>query len=126
MENIITGVQIALTIFAAAAGFLRFLTPYAKFVKIPFQEWGVEFKPWQIKLIGLLEIAAAVGLVLSLFMPSMTMLTGLAAVGVALVMAGAMAIHFRRLEYLNMGGNFVWLGLALFLAYSKLLVVTAV
>jgi hypothetical protein len=120
METFITGVQIALTIFAAAAGLLRFLTPYDKFVKIPFQEWGLEFKAWQIKLIGLFEIAAAVGIALSFFIPSMTMLTVLAALGVALVMAGAMAIHFRRFEYLNMAGNFAWLGLALFLAYSKL------
>jgi hypothetical protein len=123
MDTFTTGVQIALTFFAAAAGLLRFLTPYDKFVKIPFQEWGLEFKAWQIKLIGLFEIAAAVGIVLSLFMSSMTMLTALAALGVALVMAGAMATHFRRLEYLNMAGNFVWLSLALFLAYSKLPIV---
>jgi hypothetical protein len=48
------------------------------------------------------------------------MLAPLAAVGLALVMAGAMATHLRRSEYLNMVGNLMWLGLALFVAYGRL------
>jgi hypothetical protein len=63
---------------------------------------------------------AAVGMIASLFLPSLTMLTPLAAVGLALVMAGAMATHLRRAEYWIMVGNLVYLGLALFVAYGKL------
>jgi hypothetical protein len=55
-----------------------------------------------------------------LFLPSLTMLTPLVAVATALVMAGAMATHLRRSEYLNMVGNLMWLGLALLVAYGKL------
>ena len=79
-----------------------------------------DFKPEHIRLISVLEVCAAVGLIVPLFLPSLTMLTPLAAVGLALVMAGAMATHLRRAEYWNMAGNLLWLGLALFVAYSRL------
>ena len=83
--------------------------------------WLNDFKPEQIRLISILEVCAAVGLLVPLFLPSLMMLTTLAAVGLALVMAGAMATHLRREEYLNMVGNLLWLGLALFVAYSRLI-----
>lgn len=120
MDTAITVIQVLLTIFAGAAGLLRLATPYAKFTKLPAQGWSNDFKPWHIKLIGFLEVCAAVGIIIPLFLPSMTMLIPLAAVGLALVMAGAMATHLRRAEYPNTVGNLVWLGLALFVAYGKL------
>ena len=120
MNNEITVIQVLLTIFAGAAGLLRLATPYTIFTKLPAQGWSNDFKPWHIKLIGVLEVCAAVGIIVPLFLLSLTMLTPLAAVGLALVMAGAMATHLRREEYVNVVGNLVWLGLALFLAYGKL------
>jgi hypothetical protein len=120
MNNTVTAIQVLITVFAAAAGLLRLATPYATFVKLPFQSWATEFTPKQVKLIGILEVSAAVGIILPLLLQSMTMLTTVAAVGLALVMAGAMATHLRRAEYVNMAGNFVWLGLALFVAYGTL------
>jgi hypothetical protein len=116
----VTIIQVLLTIFAGAAGLLRLVVPYANFTKLPAQSWANDFKPWQVKLIGVLEVGAALGLIVPLFLHSLAMLTPLAAVGVALVMAGAMATHLRRSEYPNVVGNLVWLGLALFLAYDRL------
>ncbi len=124
MSNEITVLQVLLAIFAGAAGLLRLATPYARFTKLPAQGWSYDFKPWHIKLIGALELGAAVGLIIPLFLPSLTLLMPLAAVGVALVMAGAMATHLRRAEYPNMIGNLVWLGLALFVAYDKMIGLT--
>jgi hypothetical protein len=120
MENTITAVQVLLTVFAGAAGMLRLATPYAKFIRLPAQSWALDFKPWHIKLIGVLEVSAAVGIIVPLLLGSLEMLTPLAAVGVALIMAGAMATHLRRSEYINAVGNLVWLALALFLAYHTL------
>jgi hypothetical protein len=48
------------------------------------------------------------------------MLTPLAAVGMALILSGAMVTHLRREEYPNVVGNLMWLGLALFVAYGRL------
>lgn len=120
MDTTISVIQVLLTIFAGAAGLLRFATPYARFTKLPAQGWALEFVPWHVKLIGAVEIAIALGIIAPLFLPSLAIFTAPAAVGLALVMAGAMATHLRRKEYPNAIGNLVWLGLALFFAYSKL------
>lgn len=120
MDTGITVIQVLLILFGAGAGLLRLSVPYAKFTKLPAQGWANDFKPWHVKLIGLLEVCAAVGMIVPLFLPTLTLLTPLAAVGLALIMAGAMATHLRRAEYPNMVGNLIWLGLALFFAYSKL------
>ena len=120
MNTTITVIQVLLTIFAGAAGLLRLATPYATFTQLPAQDWSNDFKPWHIKLIGVLEVCAAFGIIVPLFLLSLTMLTPLPAVGIALYMAGAMATHLRRAEYPHMVGNLIPLGLALFVAYGKL------
>ena len=122
MNTVITVIQVVLALIFTGGGVLKLALPYARFTKVPFQEWANEFKPQHIRLIGGFEASAAVGMILSLFVQSLTMLTPFVAVGMALVMAGAMATHLRRSEYLNMVGNVTWLGLALFLAYSRLVV----
>ncbi|MEO8609074.1 MAG: DoxX family protein [Chloroflexota bacterium] len=120
MDTAITIVQILLTLLFTSGGLLKLALPYARFVKLPAQSWANDFKPGQVRLIGVFELAAALGMIVPLVSPSLAILTPLAAVGGALVMAGAMATHLRRAEYPNMVGNLVWLGLALFVAYSGL------
>ena len=119
MDTIITVVQVLLSLFAGG-GLLKLATPYAKYVKLPAQGWENDFKPEHIRLIGILEVCAGVGMIVPLLLGSLTILAPLAAVGIALVMAGAMATHLRRMEYLIMVGNLIWLGLALFFSYGKL------
>ena len=99
---------------------LKLTLPYATYTRFPSVAWSKDFKPEHIKLIGVLEVSGGVGLIVPLFLPSLTLLTPLAAVGVALYMSGAMATHLRRLEYLHMVGNLVFLGPALFVAYGRL------
>jgi hypothetical protein len=121
MNIAITVIQVFLVVGFTLGGLAQLIVPYARYTQLPFQGWANDFKPWHIKLIGFLKVCAAVGMIASLFLPSLTMLTPLAAVGLALVMAGAMATHLRRLEYWIMVGNLVYLGLALFVAYGKLI-----
>ncbi len=120
MDTANTAFQVLLTLFFSVSGLLKLTQPYAKFIKLPFQAWASDFKPGHIKLIGVLEVSAALGMIVPLFLHSLTMLTSLAAVGIALIMAGAMVTHLRRAEYWNMVGNLMWLGLALLVAYGKL------
>lgn len=120
MDTLITVVQVLLIFLFTSGGLLKLTRPYAKFVKMPAQSWANDFSPEQVRLIGMFEVGAAVGVLVPLLLHSLGMLTPLAAVGMALVMAGAMATHLRRQEYPNVIGNFVWLGLALFVAYGKL------
>jgi uncharacterized membrane protein YphA (DoxX/SURF4 family) len=121
MGTVITVIQVVLALGFAAGGLLRLTLPYAKYTQLPGQGWANDFKPEHIRLIGVLEVSGGVGLIVPLFLHSLTMLTPLAAVGIALVMSGAMATHLRRSEYWNMVGNLmVFLGPALFVAYGKL------
>ena len=121
METVITVVQVVLALGFAAGGLLRLTLPYAKYTQLPGQGWANDFKPEHIRLIGVLEVSGGVGLIIPLFLHSLTMLTPLAAVGIALVMSGAMATHLRRSEYWNMVGNLIFfVGPALFVAYGKL------
>jgi uncharacterized membrane protein YphA (DoxX/SURF4 family) len=120
MDTAITVIQVVLAFIFTGGGSTKLILPYARFAKFPFQAWANDFKPEHIRLIGVFEASAAIGMIASLLVPSLTLLTPLVAVGMALVMAGAMATHLRRSEYLNMAGNVTWLGLALFIAYSKL------
>lgn len=120
MDTVLTVIQVALALVFTGGAVTKLTLPYARFTTFPFQEWANDFRPRHIRLIGVLEALAAVGMILPLFLPSLTMLAPLAAVGIALVMAGAMATHLRRSEYLNMVGNAMWLGLALLVAYGRL------
>ena len=120
METVTTVIQVFLALGFAVSGLIKLILPYAKFAKLPGAAWVSDFKPEHIRLIGVLEVCAAVGIIVPLFLHSLTMLTPLAAVGLALVMAGAMATHLRRVEYWPMVVNLIYLGLALFVAYGRL------
>jgi hypothetical protein len=102
-------------------GVLKLTMSYDKYSNTPGVAWSKEFKPEHLHLIGVLELGGGVGLLVPLFLDSLTMLTPLAAVGIALYMAGAMATHLRHSEYLHMAGNLAFfLAPALFVAYEKL------
>lgn len=112
-------IQIFLVAGFTAGGLAQIFTPYANYTKLPFQGWANDFQPWHLKLIGALKVLAALGIIAGLFLPMLRPLAPLAAIGLALVMAGAMATHLRRGEYPHMLGNLAYLALALFLAYGK-------
>ena len=119
MDTVITVFQVVLGLFAGG-GLLKLTLPSATYLKLPAQGWATEFKPEHIRLIGGLEVGAGVGMIAALLVHSLDMFAPLAAVGIALVMAGAMATHLRRSEYVVMVGNLIWLALALFVAYGTL------
>jgi putative oxidoreductase len=121
MDTVITVTQALLGLLLTVGGLLKLTLPYAKYTNMPGVAWSKEFKPEHIRLIGVLEMSGGVGLIVPLFLHSLTMLTPLAAVGIALYMSGAMATHLRRSEYPHMVGILMFfLGPALFVAYGKL------
>jgi hypothetical protein len=121
MDSAITVIQVLIGFLMTVGGLLKLAVPYTKYSNLPGVAWSKDFKPEHIRLIGVLEVSGGVGLIVPLFLQSLTMLTPLAAVGIALYMSGAMATHLRRSEYLYMVGNLmVFLVPALFVAYGKL------
>ena len=119
MSAVITAIQAVLGLLLSVGGLLKLTLPYAKYSSLRYVSWAKEFKPAHIRVIGVLEMSGGVGLAAPLYFHSLTMLAPLAAVGVALYMSGAMAIHLRRSEYLEMAGILLFfLAPALFVAYS--------
>jgi hypothetical protein len=81
--------------------------------------WVEDFPAWAVKTIGILEVLAAIGLVLPAITGIAPVLTPLAAVGIALVMAGAGVVHFRRGEIAFLGVIAVLFVAAAFVAWGR-------
>lgn len=79
-------------------------------------DWVEDFSAGMIKLIAALEVLGAIGLIVPLLLDIAPVLTPLAAVGIIIIMIGAVVLHVRRKE------NFVApLILALLAAVSAVL-----
>ena|SRR5215510_2530404 len=121
MDTAMTVIQVLLGLLLTVGGLLKLTLPYVQYANLPGVAWSQDFKPWHLRLIGVLEVSGGVGLGAPLFLHSLTMLTPLAAVGIALYMSGAIATHLRRSEYLHIVGILMFfLGPALFVAYGRL------
>ena len=79
-----------------------------------------------IKLIGLLEVLAGIGLILPQLTGILPILTPLAAVGLVLTMIGAIILHVRRGDGAQASvANVVLLLMAAFVAYGRFVLVPA-
>ena len=111
-------IAIVLAVAFAASGLMKQFVPKDKLVTSG-QGWAQDFSPTGIRLIGLAEILGAIGLVLPAAVHIAPILVPLAAVGLALVMAGAAAVHARRKEAPNVVVNAVLLVLAVVVAWGR-------
>jgi uncharacterized membrane protein YphA (DoxX/SURF4 family) len=78
--------------------------------------WAEDFNQTQLRLIGTAEVLAAAGLILPGLLNMYTVLTPLAASGLAIIMAGATYTHLRRKEP---PFTIVMMLLAAFVAYGR-------
>ena len=81
--------------------------------------WVEDFPSGAVKAIGVLELMAAVGLVVPALTGIAPVLTPLAAVGIALLMIGAGVVHFRRGEFAFIGVIAVLFAAAAFVAWGR-------
>ena len=82
-------------------------------------EFVEDFSSETVRVIGVLEILGAIGVVLPALTGILPWLTPLAAVGLVLTMIGAAVTHVRREEYPMIAINAVLLALAAFVAYGR-------
>ena len=85
--------------------------------------WREDFSQRTVRLVGVLELLGAVGLVLPALTGISPWLTPLAAAGLALTMIGAALTHLRRGEYETILVIAVLMVLASFVAYGRFFVV---
>ncbi len=117
MNTALWVIQIVLAVAFLAAGVLKLSQPREKLeASLP---WTTDFATGTIRLIGAAEVLAAFGLVLPAALGIAPVLTPLAAVGLAVVMVGAVVTHARRKEPQAIVINVVLLALAVVVAWGR-------
>jgi hypothetical protein len=91
-----------------------------RLVASPNMAWAEDFSPETLKAIGALEVLAAAGLILPGALNIAPILVPVAAVGLGLLMVGAILTHARRSELSNIVINLVLLALVAFVAWGRL------
>lgn len=110
-------VQVLLALAFGMVGYMKLATPKAKAAEM--MPYVNDFTQNQLYLIGILEIAGAVGVILPALTKILPILTPIAALGLGLTMIGAAYTHLRRKEYPMIIPNIVLLALAIFVAYGR-------
>ncbi len=116
MNIVLWVLQVFLGIYFLAIGIMHFVIPPG----LPAQmSWMYDLPGWLHWVSGIAEILGGLGLIL----PSVTRikpwLTPLAAVGLALVMVGAIVYHALRGEWMNITLNIINAAVLLFVAYGR-------
>lgn len=117
MSTVLWIVQIVLAVAFLATGLLKATQPREKLEA--FQPWVEDFPTRTIRLVGVAEILAALGLVLPAATGILPVLTPLAATGLVVVMILAARTHARRGERQAIVVNVVLLVLAAFVAWGR-------
>lgn len=110
--------QIVLALAFAGAGTVKLLQPPEKLAQT-LGGWVDDMPAGLLKPLGAAEVLGAVGLVAPMATGVATVLTPVAAAGLALIMLGAFVIHARRGEYLNTTVNVVLAVMALTVAWGR-------
>ena len=85
----------------------------------PSARWVEDFSAGSVKAIGALEVLGAVGLILPALLDIAPVLVPLAALGLALIMTGAVITRIRRHEPKPMVADLAYLALAGFVAWGR-------
>jgi len=101
------------------AGVGKLIVPREKLATNPGVGWADDFSDGAVKVFGALEILAAAGLILPAVLDIAPVLAPLAAVGLVLIMGGAVITRIRRHETRLMMADLVYLALAGFVAWGR-------
>lgn len=93
------------------------LSPEELRERLPFTE---DFSTRTVRLVGVAELAGAVGLIVPWATGIAPVLTPVAAIGLGLLMVGAMATHLRRREFAYVPLNLALLATSVFIAAGRL------
>ncbi|MEZ0069977.1 putative membrane protein YphA (DoxX/SURF4 family) [Streptacidiphilus sp. MAP12-20] len=107
-----------LAVVFLTASTTKLLIPKEKLAAYPAGGWVEDFSAGSVRAIGAVELLAAVGLLLPATLDIAPVLVPLAAVGAALLMAGAVITRLRRHEAAVVV-DLVYLALAVFVAWGR-------
>lgn len=108
-----------LAVVLLTGGVGKLIVPKEKMAAMPGAGWTGDVSVGFLKGLGAIEVLGAVGLILPAVTDIAPVLVPVAAVGVVLLMVGAMATHLRRDEVMSAAANLVYLALAAFVAWGR-------
>jgi uncharacterized membrane protein YphA (DoxX/SURF4 family) len=117
VETALWILQVLLAVIFLVTGTTKLTQPRRKMAAGPMR-WAADVSDAQFRAIGLVEVLGALGLILPAALGIAPLLTPLAAVGVALIMIGAIHTHVRYGESNRLAVPLVVLALALFVAIA--------
>lgn len=109
-------VQGLLALMFLMAGGMKAARPKAELAER--MGWVNDFSDTQVKLIGVIEVLGALGLILPMLLVA-PFLTPIAALGLAMTMAGAAYTHYRRGEMNMLAMPIILMLLSLFVVYGR-------
>lgn len=112
-------VQGVLAAVFLAAGSLKLAKSHEALKADPNMAWTEDFPEGVVKAIGVLEILAAIGLIVPWLTDIAPLLTPLAALGLLVLQLGAFATHLRRGELRMLPVNTVLFLLAALVAWQR-------
>ena len=117
MKILVWIIQVLVAFIFFGAGLMKLFTPYAELLADPNTAWAGDFSATQIKIISLLEVLGALGLIIPMFVAKIRVLVPIAAIGLALTMIGALITHLGRDESITI--NIILFALAAYIAWSR-------
>ncbi len=120
MNIVLWVVQILLALAFLMAGGMKVSQPIEKLRKS--MSWTSHASVSTVRLVGILEILGALGLILPAVTGILPWLTPVAAIGLVLTMIGAAIVHIRLKEFTQLGVPLVLFLLALFIVYGRFMV----
>lgn len=109
--------QAVLALAALLAGVLKIARSHDEL--IDQMRWPEDFSARTVKLIGSLEVLAALGLIVPGVTGIAVLLTPMAAVGLFLIQVSAIRLHLQRKESEMLVANITLLAMALFVAWGR-------
>jgi len=101
------------------SGTLKLILSKEKLAAAPGGGWTEDFSAGAVKAIGVLEVLAAVGLILPAVLDVVPVLVPVAATGLVLLMIGAAITHLRRHETKVIAANLAYIVLAGFVVWGR-------
>ncbi|MBW4438231.1 MAG: DoxX family protein [Pleurocapsa minor GSE-CHR-MK-17-07R] len=125
MNTVLWIVQLLLGLVFIMVGVLKVAVPREKMLASVTQTgrqnmgWVKDFSASHVRLIGLLELLGGIGLILPALTGILPALTPLAAIGLAVLMLGAIVVHLRRHEPSLVVGPLTLALAAAFIAFGR-------
>ena len=113
---VVAGLLAAVFVISGSA---KLFVPKEKLATVPLGGWTGDASVGFVKALGVLELLAAAGLILSAALGIAPVLVPLAAIGVVLLMVGATITHLRRHEPAGVVLNLIYLAMAAFVVWGR-------